>query len=77
LAKATPIASDIDVKFLQVLKNAPAFPNQGMVKEYYKMKESNRSQFTADKMNDHIWKRRCRSKVHSQRRLFSDKLLLC
>jgi hypothetical protein len=73
LAKPTTKASDIDVQLLQVLRRAPAFQNQGMVKEYYGMKESNRSQFTGDKMNYHIWKRRCRATVHSQRRLISDK----
>jgi hypothetical protein len=73
LAKATTIASDIDIQLLQVRRKAPAFQNQGMVKKYYRMKESNKSQFTGDTMNYHIWKRRFRATVHSQRRLFSDK----
>jgi hypothetical protein len=46
LTKATTMASDINVQLLQVLRKAPAFQNQGMVKEDYRMKESNRSQFT-------------------------------
>jgi hypothetical protein len=73
LAKATTIASDIDVQLLQVLRESPAFQNQGMGKKYYRMKESNRSQFTGDKMNHHVWKQRFRATVYSQRRLISDK----
>jgi hypothetical protein len=61
LAKATQIASDIDVQLLQALRKALASQNQGVVKEYYKMKESNRSRFAGDKMNYHIWKRKCRA----------------
>jgi hypothetical protein len=73
LIKATTTASDIDVQLLQVLRKALAFQNQGMVKEYYRMKESNRSQFTGVRMNYHVWKRRFIARVHSQRRLISDK----
>jgi hypothetical protein len=50
-----------------------AFQNQGMDKKYYRMEESNRSQFTGNKMNYHIWKGRFRATVHSQRRLISVK----
>jgi hypothetical protein len=73
LTKATTTASKIDVQLLQELRKAPAFQNQGMVKEYYRMHESNRSQFAGVRMNYHIWKQRFIATVHSQRRLISDK----
>jgi hypothetical protein len=73
LMKATTMALDIDVQLLQILRKAPAFQNQGMVEEYYRMKESNRSQFKGDRMKHHIWKRRFIATVQSQRSLISDK----
>jgi hypothetical protein len=44
------MASDFDRQLLQILRKAPGFQNQGMVKEYNRMKESNRSQFTGARM---------------------------
>jgi hypothetical protein len=73
LTKATTTASDIDVQLLQELRKAPAFQDQGMVKEYYRMKESNKSQFTGVRMNYHVWRRRFMAMVHYQQRLISDK----
>jgi hypothetical protein len=72
LTKATTMTSDIDVQLLQVLGKASAFQNQGMGKEYYRMKESNRNQFTGVRLNYHVWKRRFIATVHSQQRLISD-----
>jgi hypothetical protein len=73
LTKATTTASDIDVQLMQVLRKAPAFQNQDMVKEYYRMKESSKSQFTGVRMNYHVWRQRFIATVHSQQRLISDK----
>jgi hypothetical protein len=72
LTKATTTASDINVQLLQVLRKAPAFQNQDMVREYYRIKESNKSQFTGVGMNFHVW-RQFIATVHSQWRLISDK----
>jgi hypothetical protein len=47
--------------------------DQGMVREYYRVKESNKGQFAGVKMNYHVWRRRFIATVHSQRRLISDK----
>jgi hypothetical protein len=58
LMKATTTLSDINVQLLQVLREDVTFQNQGMIEEYCGMKESNRSQFTCDRMNYHIWKRK-------------------
>jgi hypothetical protein len=44
-----------------------------MVKEYYRMKDSNKSQFTGVRMNYRVWRRRFIATVHSQQRLISDK----
>jgi hypothetical protein len=49
------------------------FQNQEMVKEYCRMKESNKSQFTGVRMNYHVWRRRFIATFHSQQRLISDK----
>jgi hypothetical protein len=46
-----------------------------MVKEYYKVKDSNRDQFAGDRMNYNVWRRRFIATVHSQRMLISDKAL--
>jgi hypothetical protein len=47
--------------------------DQGMVKEYYRVKESNKGQFAGVILNYHVWRRRFIATVHSQRRLVSDK----
>jgi hypothetical protein len=47
--------------------------DQGMVREYYRVKESNTGQFAGVIMNYHVWRRRFIATVHSQRRLISDK----
>jgi hypothetical protein len=44
-----------------------------MVKEYYRVKESNKGQFTGVIMNYHVWRRRFIVTVHSQWRPISDK----
>jgi hypothetical protein len=64
------MASDIDVQLLQVLRKAPAFQNQGMVREYDRMKTSNRSQFTGDRMNYYVWKRRFIARLNLSGGLF-------
>jgi hypothetical protein len=47
--------------------------DQGLVREYYRVKESNKGQFVGVRMNYHVWRRRFIATVHSQRRLISDK----
>jgi hypothetical protein len=46
-----------------------------MVKEYYKVKDSNKDQFADDQMNYPVWRRIFIATVHSQRMLTSDKAL--
>jgi hypothetical protein len=67
------MASYIDVQLLQILRRAPVFQDQDMVKEYYRIKESNRRQFTGVRMNYHVWRRRFIATVQSQQRIVSDK----
>jgi hypothetical protein len=73
LTRATTKASSRDVQLLQVLRKAPVFQDQDMVNEYYRMKESNGSQFAGVRMNYHVCRRRFITTAHSQRRLLSDK----
>jgi hypothetical protein len=73
LTRATTTASNIDVQLLQLLRKAPVFQDQDMVKEYYRMKESNGSQFTGLRVNYHVWRQQFIALVHSQQRLTSDK----
>jgi hypothetical protein len=73
LTRATTMASYIDVQLLQILRRAPVFQDQDMVKEYYRIKESNRRQFTGVRMNYHVWRRRFIATVQSQQRIVSDK----
>jgi hypothetical protein len=73
LTKATTTAFNTDVQLLQVFRKAPAFQNQDMVREYYRMKELNKTQFTGVIINYHVWRRRLIATVHSQQRLISDK----
>jgi hypothetical protein len=47
--------------------------DQGMVKEYYRVKELNKGLFASVRMNYHVWRQRFIATVHSQRRLISDK----
>jgi hypothetical protein len=47
--------------------------DQGMVRQYKRVKESNKGQFAGVRMNYHVWRRRFIATVHSQRRLISDK----
>jgi hypothetical protein len=47
--------------------------DQGMVREYYRVKESNNGQFLGVRMKYHVWRQRFIATVHSQRRLISDK----
>jgi hypothetical protein len=44
-----------------------------MVREYYRVKESNRGRFAGVRMNYHVWRQRFIATVHSQRRLITDK----
>jgi hypothetical protein len=46
-----------------------------MVKEYYKVKDSNKDQFAGDIMNYPVWRQRFIATVNSQRMLISDKAL--
>jgi hypothetical protein len=46
---------------------------RGLVREYYRVKESNTSQFAGIRMNYHVWRQRFIATAHSQRRLISDK----
>jgi hypothetical protein len=48
-------------------------PDQGMVKEYYKVKDSNKDQFAGNKMNYHVWRQRFIATVHYHWMLISDK----
>jgi hypothetical protein len=50
-------------------------PDQGMVKEYYRVKDSNKDQFAGNRMNYPVWRQRFIATVHSQRMLISDKAL--
>jgi hypothetical protein len=50
-------------------------PDQGMVKEYDKVKDSNKHQFAGNMMNYPVWRRRFIATVHSQQMLISDKAL--
>jgi hypothetical protein len=50
-------------------------PDQGMVKEYYKVKDSNKDQFARDRMNYPVWRWRFIATVHSQQMLISNKAL--
>jgi hypothetical protein len=51
--------------------------DQGMDKEYYRVKESNKGQFAGVRMNYHVWRQRFIATVHSQWRLVSDKEKVC
>jgi hypothetical protein len=46
-----------------------------MVKEYYKVKDSNKDQFAGDGMNYLVWRQRFIATVHSKRMLIFDKAL--
>jgi hypothetical protein len=43
--------------------------DQGLVREYYRVKESNKGQFAGVRMNYHVWRQRFIDTVHYQRRL--------
>jgi hypothetical protein len=68
--KATTRLSDINVQLLQVLREDMSFQNQGMIEEYFGMKESNESQFTGDRMNYNIWKQKFIAMISLDRALF-------
>jgi hypothetical protein len=50
--------------------------DQSMIKEYYRVKESQEGQFAGVIMNYHVWRRRFIAIVNSQRRLRSEIQLL-
>jgi hypothetical protein len=50
-------------------------PDQGMVKEYNKVKDLNKDQFAGDRMNYPVLRQRFIATVHSQQMLISDKAL--
>jgi hypothetical protein len=50
-------------------------PETGPVKEYYKVRDTNKGQFAGDRINFPVWRRRFIATVHAKRMLISDKAL--
>jgi hypothetical protein len=50
-------------------------PDQGPVKEFYKVKDANKELFSGNRLNYPVWCRRFIATVHMQRMLISDKAL--